>query len=227
MDQLPELIGNHKKIFYSMEKNMFLDAKIMHFVDDLRQKLHLGKQKQYAFLSPDPLLHELRLFKSMAEIGIMKKAIATSVAAHKRAMHACMPGKYEYEIEAEILSEFRSQNMWPAYPCIVGGGNNSCTLHYTKNNSQLKDGDLLLVDAGAQYRGYTSDITRTYPVNGQFSKEQREIYEIVETAQTEAIKKVLPGNFWNDPHDAAVKILTKGLVKIGLLNGNINKERRI
>jgi len=221
-DKLPELIGNHKKIFYSMEKNMFLDAKIMHFVDDLRQKLHLGKQKQYAFLSPDPLLHELRLFKSMAEIGIMKKAIATSVAAHKRAMHACMPGKYEYEIEAEILSEFRSQNMWPAYPCIVGGGNNSCTLHYTKNNSQLKDGDLLLVDAGAQYCGYTSDITRTYPVNGQFSKEQREIYEIVETAQTEAIKKVLPGNFWNDPHDAAVKILTKGLVKIGLLNGNIN-----
>ena len=112
--------------------------------------------------------------------------------------------------------------MQPAYPCIVGGGNNSCTLHYVKNNSQLKDGDLLLVDAGAEYLGYTSDITRTYPVNGKFSKEQREIYEIVKTAQIEAIKKVLPGNFWNDPHDAAVKALTKGLVKIGLLSGNVN-----
>ena len=140
-----------------------------------------------------------------------------------RAMQACEPGKYEYEIEAELLYEFKRAGCVAAYPCIVGGGKNGCTLHYIENKQMLKDGDLLLIDAGAEYQGYASDITRTFPVNGTFSKAQREVYEVVLEAQAGAINKVKPGNHWNDPHNEAVKILTKGLVSLGLLKGRPSK----
>jgi Xaa-Pro aminopeptidase len=126
---------------------------------------------------------------------------------------------HEYEVEAELLHEFRRAGMEPAYPGIVGGGENGCILHYTANNSELLDGDLLLIDAGAEYDCYASDVTRTFPVNGRFSDAQKALYEVVLAAQLAAIKKVVPGNHWNDPHTAAVRVLTRGLIKLGILKG--------
>jgi Xaa-Pro aminopeptidase len=136
-------------------------------------------------------------------------------------MEVCEPGLYEYQIEAELLYEFKHAGCECAYPSIVGGGVNGCILHYTENKDILRDGDLLLIDAGAEFQGYASDITRTFPVNGEFTNAQRELYEIVLEAQEAAIDCAVPGNHWNDPHEAAVKVLTKGLVHLGLLKGRV------
>ncbi len=162
----------------------------------------------------------MRLFKSKGEIEAMKRAASISAAAHCRAMQHCKPGVMEYQIEAEIVHHFMENGCrHAAYPSIVGGGANGCILHYTENNAELKDGDLLLIDAGAEYDSYAADITRTFPVNGKFSEAQRALYEVVLAAQYAAIEQVKPGNHWNDPHDAAVKVLTKGLIRLGILNG--------
>ena len=134
-------------------------------------------------------------------------------------MRACHSGMNECQVEAELIYEFRRAGMVEAYPPIVGGGANSCILHYTENSAVLNDGDLLLIDAGAEYEGYASDITRTFPVNGVFTAAQRELYELVLNAQRAAIRKVKPGNHWNDPHQAAVRVLTRGMVELGLLKG--------
>ncbi|MDH3769298.1 MAG: M24B family metallopeptidase, partial [Gammaproteobacteria bacterium] len=157
------------------------------------------------------------------EIAAMRKAAKIAAAAHRRAMRVTRPGLYEYSIEAEYLHEFRRQGAEPSYPAIVGAGANACVLHYRANNAKLVDGDLLLVDAGCEYDYYASDITRTWPVNGTYSPRQREIYEIVLDAQTAAIEQAQVGNHWNDPHEAAVRTITKGLIKVGLLKGTPGK----
>jgi Xaa-Pro aminopeptidase len=138
-------------------------------------------------------------------------------------MQMTRPGLFEYEVEAEFRHEFRRNDAWVSYNPIVGGGANACTLHYVENNAELKDGDLLLIDAGCELDYYASDITRTFPVSGQFSPEQRAVYEIVFEAQLAAIEKTVKGNHWNEPHDAAVKVITKGLRKLGLLDGSLPK----
>jgi Xaa-Pro aminopeptidase len=165
------------------------------------------------------MLHDMRLYKNRTEVRVMRAAARVACRAHRRAMQVCSPGMHEYEIEAELLHEFRCADMVPAYPSIVGGGENGCILHYTDNRSPLQDGDLLLIDAGAEHDCYASDITRTFPVNGRFSPAQKALYEVVLAAQQAAIKQVLPGNHWNAPHAAAVKALTRGLVKLGILKG--------
>src|SRR5690606_9306239 len=168
------------------------------------------------------LLHEMRLYKSRKEIQTMRRAARISGAAHVRAMKACRPGMMEYEIEAELLYEFMRQGARsPAYAPIVGGGPNACILHYTENSAELRAGDLLLIDAGAEVEGYASDITRTFPVSGEFTPEQRQIHDLVLEAQKAAIAKVRPGNHWNDPHEAAVEVLTEGLVRLGILEGRV------
>jgi Xaa-Pro aminopeptidase len=173
-------------------------------------------------VSLELLLHEMRLFKSRSEIDTMRRAAEISAAAHRRAMRACRPGLLEYQLEAELSHEFISRGARShAYPPIIGGGGNACILHYVENDAALADGDLVLIDAGAEYRGYAADITRTFPVNGRFSPAQRAVYELVLAAQHAAIAKVRPGNHWNDPHDAAVRVLTLGLVKLGLLKGEV------
>jgi len=169
----------------------------------------------------DHLLHDMRLYKSRAEIAAMRKAAKIAVDAHKRAMRATRPGMHEYEVEAEFLHEFRRRRAEPSYPPIVGGGANACILHYTDNAAELADGDLLLIDAGCEYDYYASDVTRTFPVNGRFTPEQRAVYEIVLEAQLAAIDKTRAGNHWNDPHDAAVRVITKGLKKLKLLDGSL------
>jgi Xaa-Pro aminopeptidase len=151
----------------------------------------------------------------------MRRAAQISAAAHKRAMRLCQPDIMEFQLEAEILHEFMSHGCREAaYPSIVGGGNNACTLHYTANDAVLQDGDLVLIDAGAEHQGYAGDITRTFPVNGRFNAAQTALYELVLKAQLAAIDKVRPGNHWNDPHMAAVRVLTRGLLKLGILKGD-------
>jgi Xaa-Pro aminopeptidase len=216
---MPGLLEQSIRVYYTMGRNQEFDQRLMGWINQIRNRSRVGAHAPREFISLEHLLHEMRLHKSRAEISAMKKAAIASIRAHERAMRRCRPGMYEYEIEAELLYEFRRAGMVPAYPPIVGGGANSCILHYAENSAQLQDGDLLLIDAGAEFEGYASDITRTFPVNGRFSPAQREAYELVLEAHGAAIDKVRPGNHWNDPHYAAVKVLTRGLIGIGLLKG--------
>jgi Xaa-Pro aminopeptidase len=149
----------------------------------------------------------------------MRRSARIAVQAHRRAMSMCRPGLFEYQIEAEFMHEFRTHGAQPSYLPIVGSGANSCILHYHANSRRMEDGDLLLVDAGCEYDYYASDVTRTYPVNGRFTPEQRAIYEVVLDAHEAALAAVAPGNSWSEPHEAAVRVVTKGLKKIGLLEG--------
>jgi Xaa-Pro aminopeptidase len=163
----------------------------------------------------------MRLYKSRPELDAMRESARIAVSAHQRAMKFTAPGRKEYEVMAELLHEFRANNADISYHPIVGGGANTCILHYHENSEELQDGDLLLIDAGCEYDLYASDITRTLPVGGRFSPEQRAVYEVVLEAQHAAIEKTRPGNHWNEPHDAAVKAITQGLVKLGLLKGKV------
>jgi len=222
-DILPGLLENRDRVFYTMGCNSNFDQHVIGWVNQIREKSRTGVHTPGEFVALDHLLHDMRLFKSRSEAAIMRKAAKIAAQAHKRAMQACSPAMSENEIEAEILHHFRINLCDEAYPSIVGGGANGCILHYIDNNAPLNDGDLLLIDAGAEKDYYASDITRTFPVNGKFSKEQKEVYEVVLQAQEAAIKQVKPGNHWNDPHNAAVKVLTKGLVKLGLLKGDVRQ----
>ncbi len=219
-DILPSLIEGKSQLHYPMGRNQDFDARLMSWVNRVRaQRLTVPGE----LVSISHLLHEMRLFKSRAEIGIMRRAAKISAAAHVRAMQVCKPGMMEYQLEAEFAHEYRRNGCDHAYPPIVGGGDNGCILHYTENNCALADGELVLIDAGAEHLGYAGDITRTFPVNGRFSAAQRELYECVLESQLAAIDKVRPGNHWNDPHTAAVKVLTKGLLNLGLLKGSLGE----
>ena len=222
-DILPGLLENRSRVFYTMGANNNFDQHVINWVNQIREKSRSGVHTPGEFVALDHLLHDMRLFKSPAEIATMRKAAKIAAHAHIRAMQACHPGMAENEVEGEILRHFRNNHCVEAYPSIVGGGANGCILHYIDNNAILNDGDLLLIDAGAEQDYYASDITRTFPVNGKFSQEQKAVYEVVLQAQYAAIEQVKPGNHWNDPHDAAVKALTKGLVKLGLLKGEVRK----
>lgn len=221
---LPGLLENRERVYFPVGQDSNLDRRVFAAVNDVRAKVRTGVRAPFEFVSIEHLLHEQRLIKTPHEVQLMQKAAEVSVLAHKRAMRGCKPGKHEYEIEAELLHEFTRHGMRaPAYPCIVAGGQNACVLHYTENKDILRDGDLLLIDAGAEYENYAADITRTFPVNGTFTESQRSLYELVLEAQLDAIGRIRPGNRWNDPHDAAVHTLTKGLVKLGLLEGRVSE----
>ena len=223
-DILPGLLENRDKVFYSMGRNPEFDQHLMNWVNEVRSKARNGVHAPGEFVNLDYVLHEMRLIKRAEEIKTMRKAARISCAAHVRAMQVCKPGKFEYEIEAEFLHEFRKNgSTYTAYPPIVGGGANGCILHYIENNDKLKDGDLLLIDAGAEVDCYAADITRTFPVNGKFSAEQKAIYDLVLAAQTAAIAEVRPGNHWNEPHEKAVHVLAAGMRELGLLDGSIDE----
>lgn len=216
---MPKLFAGRERFFYPMGRDTNFDRSVINWVNQSRGSARTANHVPHELLSLDYFVHDMRLYKSRSELTLMRQAAKVAIAGHTRAMQACKPGMYEYEVEAELMYEFRKAGCVPAYPSIVGGGDNACILHYIENNQELKDGDLLLIDAGAEYQGYASDITRTFPVNGTFSSVQREVYELVLESQIAAIKKVKPGNHWNDPHHEAIKVLTKGLVEIGLLKG--------
>jgi Xaa-Pro aminopeptidase len=217
---LPGLIEPSDRVYYSMGISAEFDQRLLGWM----QTLHARRQRGHApneLIDLDHILHEMRLFKSRREISAMKRAARIAVNAHKRALRLCEPGIYEYQLEAEFLHEFARHGARCSYEPIVAGGENACILHYTTNRAVLEDGDLVLIDAGCEYELYASDITRTFPVNGQFSEAQREIYEIVYEANRAAIEQVKPGNHWNDPHDAAVKVITRGLRDVGILEGRL------
>ncbi|MGF1614598.1 MAG: Xaa-Pro aminopeptidase [Gammaproteobacteria bacterium] len=229
-DIVPGLMEGRERVFYALGYNPEFDQQVLGWLNQLRGRARTGVVPPAEFVALDHVLHELRLFKSKSELRLMRKAMAISAQAHRRAMAICRPGMREFEIEAELIYEFmRGGSRAPAYPSIVAAGANSCTLHYTANNGVLKSGDLLLIDAGAEYEYYAADITRTFPVNGRFTPVQKAIYELVLQAQHEAIAQVRPGNPWQTPHEAAVRVLTEGLLQLGLLKGRlstlIKKER--
>lgn len=218
-DILPGLLEDRERVFYTLGKNPDFDTQLMGWINRVRAKTRSLARAPSSFVSLDFHLHELRVLKSRAEIGLLKKAAKVSAEGHIAAIQHCRPGLMEYELEATLIGAYRRHGATHSFLPIVGGGDNGCILHYTENNQVLQDGDLVLVDSGAEYQGYAGDITRTYPVNGTFSVAQRELYEIVLEAQLAAIEAVKPGNHWNDPHDAAVKVLTRGLIKLKLLKG--------
>lgn len=222
-DILPGIIESRSRVYYTMGVYPEFDARIADWVNSLRSGLSRGLHTPQEFVALDHLLHDMRLYKSRAEVAAMRRSAKVAVEAHKRAMRVTRPGLYEYEVEAEFRHEFRRNGAWASYNPIVGGGANGCTLHYVENNAELKDGDLLLIDAGCELDYYASDITRTFPISGRFTPEQRAIYEIVYEAQLAAIAKTVKGNHWNDPHDAAVRVITTGLRKLGLLQGSLPK----
>lgn len=223
-DILPGLIEGRERVYYAMGRNADFDRRVMQWVNVIRSKVRAGAHPPGEFLVLDHLLHDLRLFKSAAELRVMKEAGQISARAHCRAMTFCQPGMHEYQLEAEILHEFgRSGSRSPAYGSIVGAGANGCILHYRENDAQIRDGDLVLIDAGCELEHYASDITRTFPANGKFSKEQQALYEITLDAQFAAIATIKPGAHWNEPHDAAVRTIAQGLKDLGLLEGDLKE----
>jgi len=220
-DILPGLIEGHERIFYNMGSNQNFDQRVLGWINQIRSKNRTGAIAPDEFISLNHFLHEMRLYKSSYEVKLMRRAAKISANAHIRAMKSCKPDMYEYQLESELISEFiKNGARYTAYPPIVGSGQNACILHYTNNSDKMMDGDLLLIDSGAEYQCYASDITRTFPVNGKFSSAQRDIYNLVLSAQAAAINEIKPGNHWNDPHDAAVRVLTEGLVNLEILKGD-------
>ena len=220
--KLPEILEGREQIHYSLGINKDFDQILLKALNKVRARVRNGMQSPFAFVDVDPTLHEMRLIKSPAEQMMMCKAAEISADAHIRAMQTCVPGMNEYQLEAEITYEFqRNGARYAAYNTIVGSGANSCILHYTDNNKIIKNGDLVLIDAGCEYYNYASDITRTFPANGRFSAEQRAIYEIVLEAQIAGIKAVRPGAAYSLYHSATVKVITQGLLDLGLLKGSL------
>jgi Xaa-Pro aminopeptidase len=221
---LPGLLENKERIYYTMGNNVTFDQRVLGWVNQVRKRARTGVNAPDEFISLNHFVHEMRLYKSRTEISAMRKAARISAQAHKRAMQVCQPGMMEFQIEAELKYVFTQLGARePAYPPIVGGGANSCILHYTENNQVLRDGDVLLIDAGAEYKNYASDISRTFPVNGKFSRVQRDVYDIVLKAQLAAIAKVKPGNHWDEPHNAAIEILTAGMIELGIFKGKLKE----
>lgn len=217
---LPGMIERAERVYYTMGLHPEFDTRLIGWVTHLRNRGSPGTHTPDEFIAMDHLLHDLRLYKSRAEVAAMRRCAAVAVQAHLRAMAFCRPGRFEYEIEAEFLHEFRRHGMRPSYLPIIGSGPNACVLHYAANGRQMQAGDLLLVDAGCEYDCYASDVTRTYPVSGRFTPAQRAIYDIVLAAHGAALRVVAPGRHWNEPHDAAVRTITRGLRRLGLLRGD-------
>lgn len=220
---LPRMLEQCERVFQAIGCNPALDKRMSEWISAIRNQTRAGIQGPLEFIALDHYLHDMRLYKSPTEIKAIRTAARISAQAHKRVMKLCRPGLMEYQLEAEFVHECSFQGArYQAYSPIVGGGKNGCVLHYIDNKDELQDGDLLLIDAGCEYDYYASDITRTYPVNGRFTEAQRTLYELVLKAQEAAIAEVRPGNHWNDPHAAAVKVITKGLVDLGILKGRVS-----
>ncbi len=217
--QLPELMQGRDQIFFGSDKTQ-LEVQIRQWRNGLKMAKRQGKQVPTGTQQLDGLLHEMRLFKSDNEIAVMREAGRISAGAHCKAMQHCQPGATEYQLEARLNFHFAMNGCrQPAYPAIVGGGENACVLHYVENSAALKDGDLVLIDAGAELDYYASDITRTFPVSGRFGPEQKALYELVLKAQLACIEMIKPGVLWQDPHDLSVEILVDGLIELGILKG--------
>lgn len=219
-EKLAELLADQPALWFSLGQDPVWDARIAAALNAVRAQVRAGKQAPEEIRDVRATLDNMRLIKDSTEIATMRRAADISAAAHRRAMRACRPGRYEYEIEAELLHEFRQQGCQaPAYTSIVASGVNACILHYVANDQQLKEGDLLLIDAGGELDNYASDITRTFPVNGRFTGPQADVYNLVLSAQSAAIAAIKPGASFFEPHEAALKVLVQGMLDLKLLKG--------
>lgn len=220
---LPSLMESRRRVYYAVGQQDSFDQQVMGWVNRVRAKVRQGVTAPSEFVALAPLLHPLRLRKSEAELAVMRYAAQVSARAHVRAMQASRAGLYEYHLEAELDYAFRKGGArLPAYGSIVAAGRNACILHYRENDAPLNDGDLVLIDAGCEIDCYASDITRTFPVSGRFTSEQKAIYELVLKANLEAFRHIAPGKRWNDAHEATVRVITAGLVELGLLQGEVD-----
>ncbi len=217
--RLPQLLAGREVLHYTLGELPELDARIARQMRHLREVSRRGGAAPTTLVALETTLHEMRLIKRPAEIELMRRAAQVSAQAHVRAMRTTRPGRFEWQIAAEIHAEFEAHDMQPGYGSIVGGGDNACILHYVENDAKLRSGDLLLIDAGGELSGYTADITRTFPVSGTFSAEQKAVYEVVLEAQKSALRQMRPGVSSGKPHEAATRTLTEGMVDLGLLKG--------
>jgi Xaa-Pro aminopeptidase len=223
-EMLPQLLADQPNLYFHLGADSEWDARAVGWLNRVREKARSGVSAPGAIQDVRVLLDEMRLFKMPDEIATMRRAADISGAAHVRAMRAAQPGAMEYQLEAELLHEFRRHgSQAPAYTSIVAGGANACVLHYVSNDAVLRDGDLVLIDAGCELDGYASDITRTFPVNGTFSAPQKDLYELVLAAQAEALFHVKPGRIWSAPHEAALRVLAQGFIDLGLCFGSLDE----
>jgi Xaa-Pro aminopeptidase len=223
-EKLTELLGNQPTLFYPLGGDAAWDQRILRLRSTVQARSRSGIRAPDEIRDVRALLHEMRLIKDGRELDIMRRAAAVSAQAHRRAMQFVRPGQFEYQVEGELLHEFcHHGSRHPAYPSIVAGGANACVLHYIGNSARLNDGDLLLIDAGCEVEGYAADITRTFPVNGKFSDPQKDVYGIVLAAQAAAISAACPGNAWDEPHSAALRVLAQGFIDLKLCKGSVDE----
>lgn len=220
---MPKLLANRAQVYYRLGMDWTFDQQVFTWLNSVRSQVRAGVKAPQTFKVLDEIIHEMRLIKSEAELAMMRHAANTSARAHTEAMRMCQSNMTEYQVEAVFAYEFRRDGMETAYTSIVGGGKNGCILHYIENRDVLKAGELLLIDAGAEYQCYASDITRTFPINGKFSPEQKALYQLVLNAQYAAINAVRPEVLWDDIHQAAVNVLVDGLLELGLLTESKDK----
>jgi Xaa-Pro aminopeptidase len=224
-EKLLELIDGHQQLYFAQGHNLEADGLVFELLQGLRDAPKQSRNAPASLIDVRPLLDEMRLIKSEAEMNLMRQAAAISIQAHIRAMKFAQAGKNEYHLEAEIHHEFAMNGAKnPAYSTIVGSGENACILHYTENNQPLKDGDLVLIDAGCELKGYAADITRTFPVSGKFSAEQKVLYQLVLDAQLQAIEQLQPGNTIKQASDVAIQVITQGLIDLNILTGSLDEN---
>ncbi len=222
--RLPGLLQDRDRIYYDLGRNPLFDQRLIAWLNELRGKSRKTFHAPEEIHSLDHMLHDMRVYKSREELSTMRRSAKVAIEAHECAMKLCAPGLNEADIHAELLHTFTRHHCEASYIPIVGGGANGCVLHYIANQDPLKDGDMLLIDAGAEYDGYASDITRTFPVNGKFSAEQRDLYEVVLAAQDAAFKQAYAGKQWQDMHAAAVRVATEGMISLGILEHSLEEE---
>jgi len=223
LGKLPEMLRGADRLYHVLGRDAEIDARIVSLQEEIRRQSRGGVLPARAIIDPRDLIHEMRLFKSEAEIELMQHAAEISLEAHAAAARLAQPGNFEYELEAELGRVFRARGgAGPAYGTIVGAGRNATTLHYIRNDQKLRPGDLVLIDAGVEYQGYASDVTRTYPVGGRFEPAARDLYEVVLTAQLAAIDAIRLGTTLPDVHARAIRMLCEGMVSLGILEGNVD-----
>jgi Xaa-Pro aminopeptidase len=222
--RIRELLHDIDRIYYDLGRDPLFDQRLIGWLNDIRGEKRRTYHAPEEIHALDHMLHDMRLYKSREELSAMRRAARVTIEAHEVAMRTCSPGLNEADIHASLLHTFTRHRCEASYLPIVGGGGNACVLHYIANNEELRDGDLLLIDAGAEYDGYASDITRTFPINGKFSFEQKQLYEVVLEAQSAAIETARCGKQWQQVHDAAVRVATEGMIELGILKKSLDDE---
>jgi Xaa-Pro aminopeptidase len=223
-EELPKLLRNRRRLYYRLGHHRAFDDKVLEALDRTRSRARLGHYWPVEIVDPATIVHEMRLFKSTEDLSAMQRAADITAEAHVRAMKSAKSGMHEFQVEAMLLETFRTHGSErAAYGSIVGSGSNATILHYRQNNRRMEDGDLLLIDAGCEYEYYASDVTRTFPVNGKFSKQQEAIYELVLDAQLAGIAKTRKGSSLDAIHAECVEVITRGLVQLGILSGDVSQ----